>query len=269
MKHVVLTVLLALMQASPPVPRQTPNADAGKGQAVQGHSDADKKTAEQGTPAVPAVSAPPNENANHGKSSEDAEKAVTIRELPPVSVTRDWMDVLALAFSGILLIVGIFGVRAAYRTLRAVEGQVQAQLEALRARITVGFAENPFPRMAKGQMPNVVAKLINTGGTPAYDVVPETWIEVLPVPFEDFTPEAAHFKGGRLSVYPTQPLFYDIPLARHLTKQEWAKISAAQCYLCVRIRITYRTLNVQKYCDFAFSSLPNGMEQLSKYHDAN
>jgi hypothetical protein len=139
MKTFALAVLLAVMQASPPIPRQTSDADAGKGQPVQTHADTDKKPAAQSAPVVQTVGTPPNQSANPTKGNENAEHPVRIRELPPVSVMRDWMDCLALVFSAILLIVGICGVRAAYKTLKAIEQQVaemKAQREAMQGQLT-------------------------------------------------------------------------------------------------------------------------------------
>lgn len=139
MKMLALAVLLTVMQASPPIPQQASDTNTGKGQPVQTHADTNKKPSEQGTPAVQTIRTQPNENTNPSKSNENAEKPVRIRELPPVSVTRDWMDALALAFSGILLIVGIIGVRAAYKTLKQVEiqaGIMRGQLKAMQGQIS-------------------------------------------------------------------------------------------------------------------------------------
>lgn len=52
-------------------------------------------------------------------------QSVTVNSLPAVSVTRDGMDWAALSFSVVLMVVGIIGVRAAIRTLRAVEEQAK------------------------------------------------------------------------------------------------------------------------------------------------
>src|SRR5580698_10413922 len=132
MKYLVLAVLLSVMQASPPVSRQAADANASKGQSVQNGAKANEKPPKPQAAVAQKVQATPNENANPSKRDDDAPHPVRIRELPPVSIVRDWMDVIALAFSGILLIVGICGVNAAYRTLKAIEqqvGEMKAQRE--------------------------------------------------------------------------------------------------------------------------------------------
>ncbi|MGA9973510.1 MAG: hypothetical protein WBP98_01825, partial [Candidatus Sulfotelmatobacter sp.] len=164
-----------------------------------------------------------------------------------------------------LLLAGIGGICVAIRTLKAVERQVQTQRESLRARLTIGFGESVFEIIKQGRMPHVVAKFINTGGIPAYRVEPETWIEVASYPFTDFSPSAVYYKGSVFSVYPSQPIMYDIPLTRRLTPEEIEGMANVKRSIYVRIRLTYETLGDSKYCDFAYAALPTGMEQLSKY----
>ena len=50
-------------------------------------------------------------------------ESITITRLPSVSVERDWIDYWTLGFSGLLALIGIGGVIAAIRTLRAIEKQ--------------------------------------------------------------------------------------------------------------------------------------------------
>jgi hypothetical protein len=114
---------LTVVQTSSPVPRQVANADTGKSQTVRNNADTNKKAPDQAKPVVQTVQPPPSQNANSSNGNENIGKTVRIREFPPVSVERDWMDCLALFFSALLLGVGIAGVVAAYRTLRAIEGQ--------------------------------------------------------------------------------------------------------------------------------------------------
>jgi len=262
MKYLALAMLFAFVQANPAVPRQTPDANTSKGQPVQNDANANKKPPEQGATVVQKVQSPPNENTNPNKSTQNAEESVRIRELPPVSVQRDWMDCLTLTFSAVLLVVGILGVKAAYRTLKAVEGQVQAQLESLRPRLTVGFEGSQFRPMTKGHQARMVSKIINTGGTPAYHVVVESWIEFLPIPFVDFTPAALYHKGDKFPVFPTQPITYPVGLGRLLTDQEIRGTFAGTHCLCLRLRLSYAAFNVLKVCDFVFGAEPDGVATL-------
>ncbi|HZZ16812.1 MAG TPA: hypothetical protein VFE08_12695 [Candidatus Sulfotelmatobacter sp.] len=116
-------MFLAVMQTNPPVPRKASDTNAGKGQGVEQNIQ-DKKTPTEQAPSIVHKTSPePDKNTSETKAQKDAEKPVRIGELPPVSITRDWIDRLALAFSAALLIVGIVGVCAAVRTLKAVESQ--------------------------------------------------------------------------------------------------------------------------------------------------
>ncbi len=192
MRIIVLAVLLAVVQTSPPVPRQTSNANTGKGQSVQNDTDANEKPPEQEVPVVQKVQPPPNENTNPNKDNQNAEEAVRVRELPPVSIMRDWMDCLALVFSAILLGVGVIGVRAAYRTLKAIETQgglmegqlaqtsvqsgilqdsVELVINKERARIRIG---KPEPLVLNMRIPmKVEFRLFFYGSTPAFSVTSE------------------------------------------------------------------------------------------------
>jgi hypothetical protein len=270
MKLLALAVLWAVMQATPPVPRQTINPSTGTGQAVQNHPKSNKKPAEPPSPIVQTVSTQPNQNSNASNSPKKDEKPIEIGKLPAVSVSRDAIDYLGLGLTFILLIVGYFGVRAAYRTLTAIEAQVVAQNESLRARMTVGFYDNPFKRnMQETFSPTIVLKFINTGGTPAYKIIPESWIEVCPIPFSDFTDKAVYHKGDPIIVYPDNPIPYPVPLGRTLTDDEKKLLWSTKCCICIRIRLTYETIGGEKFSDFAYASWPTGMAILPKYYNAN
>lgn len=118
-----LVVLLAIAHASPPIPGQPANA---------GTSAPENKSATNGqqpaTPAPPATTAEPRPGVaitstgtqNKGQNNRDP---IAISKLPTVSVERDWVDYLSLAFNGFLLIVGIGGGYAAFRTLRSIQRQ--------------------------------------------------------------------------------------------------------------------------------------------------
>jgi hypothetical protein len=212
-----------------------------------------------------------DQKESQSPSSTDANKTIIIAESATVpEAGKDWWFRAYVIFTGLLVAIGGFGVRAAYRTLKAIEAQVVAQNEGLRARLTVGVYDNPFKRNMQEKFgPKIVVKLINTGGTPASKIVPESWIEVCPVPFSDFTGEAVYHKGEPIIVYPDNPIPYPVPLGRILTDYEKKRIWDAKCCICVRIRLTYDTIGGEKFCDFAYTSWPMGVAIISKYHDAN
>ena len=83
--------------------------------------------------------------------------------------------------------------------------------------------------------------LENKGTTPAYDVVYETWIEILPFPFDDFTPRADYFKcPHNMVLYPTEPMALNIPIQREVSAEEMHAVLDLQLYVCIRIHVTYR-----------------------------
>jgi hypothetical protein len=66
-----------------------------------------------------------SQNMSHGRniSAESKDRSVKIVELPTVHTERDWLDKSAWGFSGLLTIVGCFGVFVAIRTVKAIERQ--------------------------------------------------------------------------------------------------------------------------------------------------
>jgi hypothetical protein len=126
MRCLILAVFLAIVQTVPPVPRQTTdnanqNTDKREKQANQ-HQD---QIAPAPTPKHVTEKTVSEKAAPDNPTSPNTQQPVKISELPPVSVTRDWMDKTGWAFGAILVLVGIVGVCAAYRTLRAIERQAR------------------------------------------------------------------------------------------------------------------------------------------------
>jgi hypothetical protein len=175
-----------------------------------------------------------------------------------------------------LVIVGVVGIITALCTLKVlsrqttvIESQVSAQAETLRARITIEFVNNVFAEMLGNGRAVITAKFINTGGTPAYKVIPETWIEVVSTTFEDFTSRAVHHIGNPVPVYPTAPTLFDIPLGRRIDYNEIAELRHAQTTLAVRIRLTYTSMGKPYFVDRAFFAIPDGMQMHPAYNDAD
>lgn len=115
-------------------------------------------------------------------------------------------------------------------------------------------------------------ELRNKGMTPAYDVVTETWLEILPFPFENFTPKATYFKATeKPASYPNHtPIVMNIPLQRQLTELERSKIRRFELYACVRIRVEYRDgRSPGRYSNFGFFVQHGGFGFLPKYNNAN
>jgi hypothetical protein len=126
MQILALAVLLAVMQASPPVPRKTPDNSA------QAPAQAESKSASGQTAPLPAPTPVKADSSGPAKSNdteehpEDAQHTVGISKLPPVTVMpskRDWADWAYWGFNLLLVVVGGLQVLLLCRTLRAVRRQ--------------------------------------------------------------------------------------------------------------------------------------------------
>jgi hypothetical protein len=119
----ILAGLLTVAQAMVPASGQTSDHHADRSKPVTQDSQRHKQ---QSTPAptrIQPASTQPNEQPGKTIVKDDAQKTVRISELPSVSITRDWIDRLAILFTGVLVGVGFFGVRAANETLRTIREQ--------------------------------------------------------------------------------------------------------------------------------------------------
>jgi hypothetical protein len=102
----ILTVLLTVSQATMPATGKTANHPTSAGDSSQHNSDADKKPAAQ-SPSAGQSSQPTREQYDGStEAGKDNPQPVTIRELPSVSVTKDWTDKSYWLFSGLLVIIG-------------------------------------------------------------------------------------------------------------------------------------------------------------------
>ena len=121
------------------------------------------------------------------------------------------------------------------------------------------------------EAPRIRLKVENTGTTPAFDVVYETWIEVLPRPFKDFTSDAIHHKQSeKLAVYPGSPITINVPMTGGFSEEQRYAVRKWNSHVCVRLRLEYRDARKSgRYADFGFHVLHDGLGFLSKYNDAN
>lgn len=126
MNVLIAAMLLAVMQTSPPVPRQTADTSAGRSNGIARHSQSEKGPAKGAATAQQVPSGTESRNRSSDVQGSYNQQPVRISELPAVSVQRDWIDYISFGFSGALVLIGFFGVRYALRTLRTMEGQLQA-----------------------------------------------------------------------------------------------------------------------------------------------
>jgi hypothetical protein len=170
-----------------------------------------------------------------------------------------------------LFLVGVVGIVVAIRTLRAIERQTHALIESQRPKISATAHGNPRTTLADSSARRVEINLRNNGATPAYDLLYESWIEILPFPFGDFTPLASHYKETNLMVlYPdTQPLVINIPIQTTVTEEQMHAVRRLRLHVCVRLSVTYRDAFGSRTANFGYYVQPNGLGFLPKYNSAS
>jgi hypothetical protein len=172
--------------------------------------------------------------------------------------------VLALA----TIVLAVFAVVQAQATKRSVEVLVEGQ----RPRIATDPHGDATKDLSDRSAPRVQVALVNRGLTTAYDCLYESWIELLPFPFDDFTPAADYFKATeRFALYPShRPVILNIPIRQGLTDAQLSDLRHMRRYVCIRIRVTYRdAFSPRRYANFGLYVLHNGLGFLPKYNDAN
>ena len=171
-----------------------------------------------------------------------------------------------------LFLVGIAGIGVAIRTLKAIERQTQALVDSQRARIAAKAHGIPTQTLLDRDAPRVEIELFNRGRTEASDFIYESWIEVLPFPFEDFTPVADRFRSPeKLTLYPDHiPLVINIPIRQGLSEQQLHDLKKLRSFACVRVRVEYRdAFNPKRWAEFGFYITSSGLGFLPKYNNSN
>jgi hypothetical protein len=125
MKIIVLGMLLAVVQAAPPVPRHTSNEANKSGQSVKKQSDNKEAPSPSSSSFQEIVKPKAQSNSADAPSSPNTQQSITINKLPTVSVEKDLMDKTAWLFSGLLIVIGVAGVCAAVKTLKTIKRQAE------------------------------------------------------------------------------------------------------------------------------------------------
>jgi hypothetical protein len=126
MKLFYVTVLLAVVQASPPVPRQAANDSTGTGSSVKSQTKPKQTAPTQPEPVIKTDNTPRQNSNGIKQRDEDAEHPISVSKLPPVMVVppkRDWADWGYWIFSFVLVVVGGLQVGLLWRTLGAIQRQ--------------------------------------------------------------------------------------------------------------------------------------------------
>jgi hypothetical protein len=253
------------MQVTPPIPPQAADNPSNSAESGQKKSAYDKDTI-----AAPSPQAMSEKTSPQSPPSPNVRQPVSISELPPVSVKKDWMDKASWWFGAILAVVGIVGILAAYRTLKAIESQTHVLSESQRPRIVADAGDDPSKTFADQDARRVVLRVVNKGLTPATEYRYESWIEVLPDTSGDFTADADHFKCDVISVlYPDAPRRINVPLRGGVSEADFHEIRKLRKYVCVRLFVEYKDPFIPTrrcYANFGFYLLPNGLGFLDKHN---
>jgi hypothetical protein len=167
-----------------------------------------------------------------------------------------------------LVIINAAYVIAALLQWRAIKYQIRMSHRSQLAASPAGVFE-----LLNGDTPRVQIKLKNIGGTTAYDCRYETWEELLPFPFVDFSSRADHVVSMEpCALYPKHDaLTINIPIRPGLDVMERNDILSLRRFVCIRISVTYKDAFHwrRRRASFAFYAQKDGLAFLPKYNDAD
>ncbi|MBI2815820.1 MAG: hypothetical protein HYX72_02655 [Acidobacteria bacterium] len=183
-----------------------------------------------------------------------------------------------LIITGIGVVVGVgvlliyfFQLRAMIKAANAALLNAQALIESQRPQIAAHLHRNATQTLTE-QTPRVEIALFNRGTTPANDVTYQSWIELLPLPFTDFTSSADHaICTEPMVLYPHhEPIIVNIPIRKGLTDQELTALKKLRVYACIRVRVEYGEQfgPSKRYAEFGFYVRADGFGYLPKYNCA-
>ena len=185
--------------------------------------------------------------------------------LTPANMPAIYLVILGLG--GVIVGMGTLGVIE--KQTHVMERQTTALIEGQRPMVYARCHGDATATFADREARRIELALENKGQHRARDLVYETWIEILPFPFVDFTEAATKYKSiNPITLYPGDTNFIvNIPIQREVTEEEWAAIRRLMLHVCVRIRISYRDAFGQTTADFGYYVTPRGMSYLTKYNN--
>jgi hypothetical protein len=161
---------------------------------------------------------------------------------------------------------------AIYKQTKHAGQQLAATIESLRPHITVDPHENPAKDFFDPRGQHFYVAVTNVGGTAAYDLSYETWLEVMVPPFRDFSNLADHYiHPNKSTLRPnSKPMIVNIPLRREFNPGEERLIKTNALIVCVRVLIAYRdSFSPSRYANFGYKLEADGFGYLPKYQDSN
>jgi hypothetical protein len=139
LKHLaILAVLLTIVQAPIPVPRQAADSATQTSRADQKQGQKTQTDSRLATPTIPQSSEGPSQQGAGKEHSNDKSNPITISKLPPVSISRDWADWAIWVFDGLLVGVGIAQIVLMSRTWKAIFRQANLQEFLTRQWVDIG-----------------------------------------------------------------------------------------------------------------------------------
>ena len=158
------------------------------------------------------------------------------------------------------------------RATQAMRDNTKVFIESQRPQIAAKAHGDPTKTLLERGSPRVEISVFNRGLTPAYRLLYESWIELLPFPFVDFTAAADHFKSHEENVlYPNHdPMILNIPIRAGVTEQQLTDLRHLHLFACVRVRVQYvDAFETERFSDFGFYITSNGLGFLPKYNAAS
>lgn len=256
--RILLLVAVLAVESRLPIYGQR-NASKATGNQYSS-ADAHQPEGQAGSPIVPRNASTVNEPTADGQEDRKTHESDSYLKM---LVAANNLPNLILAG------IGIVGVVVALRTLSSIKRQTTAIVESQRPRILAKAHGNPNNTIEEPLSPRVEMDLLNRGLTAAHDFVVETWIEVIPDPFSDFSLAADHHKSTEpVVMYPgSNPLIVNIPIRNGITLQQRASLRNRTSHVCIRIQIRYRdSFGSRKPINFGFVLHADGLGYLPKYN---
>jgi hypothetical protein len=242
MKFLLLAMLLSVVQASPPIPRQTPDSSTTASNSSQENSNPKNRPADQRPPAINEQTQPQKHSEPSKQQAQtDTQHSITVSELPPVTINnhRDWADwgtwffALALTVTSVLQIWLL--VRSGKQTERIITQMKDTALRELRAYIGVSEVRLSFQNRWK---PQGVVEFKNFGKTPAYNV--RQWIGIAPQSYPltvDLPKSANPLISSVAAIYPSVGNILTTDLKKEFP--EGTEIGTSNLTLYVYGKVTY------------------------------
>jgi len=128
MVGLILTALFAITQTPSPIHPKALDSPTATGQTVTGKPENNKAPSTQ-APTSAGTSVADQQHVGSTTKSEDTQQAIKVRELPRVSITKDWSDWGIWAFNGLLVIVGAFQLLVLWRQAKIMKAQAEIMAE--------------------------------------------------------------------------------------------------------------------------------------------